>query len=75
MPIGIGERRDKTLVMVLAFVRQPQYRSRFRFFDIVRRIAEDDARLEANIEEAIAKAAQGSVPSNFRCRPRSASRA
>lgn len=74
VPIGIGERRDKTLVMVLAFVRQPQYRERFRFFDIVRRIAEDDARLEANIEEAIAKAAQGNVPSNFRKRPQSAPR-
>ncbi|WAB92492.1 hypothetical protein OSS47_00490 [Pseudomonas citronellolis] len=57
-PIGIGERRGENLVMVLAFVRQPQYRERFRFFDVVRRIAEDDALLEANIEKALAKAMQ-----------------
>lgn len=74
VPIGIGERRGKTLVMVLAFVRQPQYRERFPFFEVVRRIAEDDARLEANISTAIAKAAQGSIPSNFRRRPQSAPR-
>ncbi|GLU38872.1 hypothetical protein [Pseudomonas sp. NBRC 100443] len=74
VPIGIGERRDKTLVMVLAFVRAPQYRERFRFFDIVRRIAEDDARLEANIEEAIAKAAQGRTPTEWRRRPQSGPR-
>ncbi|SDH49284.1 hypothetical protein [Pseudomonas panipatensis] len=66
VPIGIGERRDKTLVMVLAFVRQPQYRERFKFFDVVRRIAEDDARLEANIEQALAKARLGDTPSSFR---------
>ncbi|WP_275629062.1 hypothetical protein [Pseudomonas sp. 273] len=57
-PIGIGERRGENLVMVLAFVRQPQYRERFRFFDVVRRIAEDDALLEANIEKALALAMQ-----------------
>ncbi|OHS09297.1 hypothetical protein HMPREF3289_01115 [Pseudomonas sp. HMSC75E02] len=74
VPIGIGERRDKTLVMVLAFVRAPQYRERFKFFEVVRRIAEDDARLEANIEEAMTKAAQGNVPSSFRRRPQSAPR-
>jgi len=58
-PIGIGERRDKSMVMVLAFVRQPQYRERYPFYDIVRRISEDDARQEANIEKALAKALQG----------------
>ena len=49
-PIGIAERRGRTLTMVLAFVRQPQYRVRFQFHEVVRRVAEDDARLEANIE-------------------------
>ncbi|WP_275628817.1 hypothetical protein [Pseudomonas sp. 273] len=73
-PIGIAERRGENLVMVLAFVRAPQYRERFRFFDIVRRIAEDDARLEANIEEAIAKAAQGRTPTEWRRRPQSGPR-
>ncbi|RWY40536.1 hypothetical protein EQH72_34015, partial [Pseudomonas aeruginosa] len=55
-PIGIAERRGRTLTMVLAFVRQPQYRVRFQFHEVVRRVAEDDARLEANIERALAKA-------------------
>lgn len=54
--IGIGERRDGT--MVLAFVSQPQYSVRFKFHDVVRAIAEDDSRLEANIERALAKAMQ-----------------
>ncbi|MGC3803933.1 hypothetical protein ACPTJU_30815, partial [Pseudomonas aeruginosa] len=43
-PIGIAERRGRTLTMVLAFVRQPQYRVRFQFHEVVRRVAEDDAR-------------------------------
>ncbi|WP_225024391.1 hypothetical protein [Pseudomonas aeruginosa] len=55
-PIGIAERRGRMLTMVLAFVRQPQYRVRFQFHEVVRRVAEDDARLEANIERALAKA-------------------
>nr|WP_305846130.1 hypothetical protein [Pseudomonas aeruginosa] len=55
-PIGIAERRGRTLTMVLAFVRQPQYRVRFQFHEVVRRVAEDDARIEANIERALAKA-------------------
>ena len=42
--------------MVLAFVRQPQYQVRLQFYEVVRRIAEDDSRLEANIEQALAKA-------------------
>lgn len=58
-PIGIAERRGKGLVMVLAFVRQPQYRTRFRFHEIVRRVAENDAQLETNIDKAIADALAG----------------
>lgn len=61
-PIGIAERRGKNLVMVLAFVRQPQYRARFKFHDVVRRVAENDAQLEANIDKAIADALTGRLP-------------
>ncbi|SIQ37325.1 hypothetical protein [Aquipseudomonas alcaligenes] len=55
-PIGIAERRGQRVQMVLAFVRQPQYRERFRFYDIVRRVAEDDALIETNIDLAVVKA-------------------
>ena len=58
-PIGIAERRGKHVAVVLAFVRQPQYRERFKFHDVVRRVAENDAQLEANIDKAIAKALTG----------------
>jgi hypothetical protein len=61
-PIGIAERRGKNVVMVLAFVRQPQYRTRFKFHDVVRRVAEDDGQLEANIDKAIADALNGRLP-------------
>jgi len=62
-PIGIAERRGKNVAMVLAFVRQPQYRERFKFHDVVRRVAENDAQLEANIDKAIADALAGRLPS------------
>ena len=68
-PIGIAERRGKNMVMVLAFVRQPQYRERFKFHDVVRRVAEDDGQLEANIDNAITDALTGSLPTNFKRRP------
>ena len=55
-PIGIAERRAGTVAVVLAFVKQPHYRERLRFYDVVRRVAESDAQLEANIDKAIAKA-------------------
>ncbi|MDH0894234.1 MULTISPECIES: hypothetical protein [unclassified Pseudomonas] len=67
-PIGIAERRGKSVVMVLAFVRQPQYRERYRFHDVVRRVAENDQQLEANIDKAIADALSG------RLRPRAGRR-
>lgn len=60
--IGIAERRGKNLAMVLAFVRQPQYRTLFKFHDVVRRTAENDAQLEANIDKAIADALTGKLP-------------
>lgn len=62
-PIGIAERRGKSVAMVLAFVRQPQYRERFKFHDVVRRVAENDAQLEANIDKAITDALAGRLPS------------
>ena len=61
-PIGIAERRGKDVVMVLAFVRQPQYRERFKFHDVVRRVAENDGQLEANIDKAITDALSGRLP-------------
>lgn len=67
-PIGIAERRGGAVVMVLAFVRQPRYRERFKFHDVVRRVAENDALLEANIDKAIAQALAGKLSSNFKRR-------
>ena len=61
-PIGIAERRGENVVMVLAFVRQPQYRERFKFHDVVRRVAENDGQLEANIDKAITDALSGRLP-------------
>jgi hypothetical protein len=61
-PIGIAERRGKGVAVVLAFVRQPHYRERFKFYDIVRRVAENDSGLEANIDKAIADALAGKLP-------------
>lgn len=61
-PIGIAERRGENVIMVLAFVRQPQYRERFKFHDVVRRVAENDGQLEANIDKAIADALNGRLP-------------
>lgn len=64
-PIGIAERRGKEVAVVLAFVRQPQYRERFKFHDVVRRVAENDAQLETNIDKAIADALNGKLPGSF----------
>lgn len=67
VPIGIAERRGKTLKMVLAFVSQPQYRARLDFHGVGTRVA--DANLEANIDKAITDALTGNLPTNFRRRP------
>lgn len=53
-PIGIAERRGAGMAVVLAFVRQPQYRSRLPFHDIVARVA--DEQLATNVNLAITKA-------------------
>lgn len=63
--VGVAERRGKGLVMVLAFVRQPQYQERYKFHDIARRAAENDGQLEANIDKAIADALAGRLPKRF----------
>lgn len=63
VPIGIAQRREGAVTMVLAFVRQPQYQVRLQFYEVVRRIAEDDSRLEANIEQALAKAMRAKASS------------
>ena len=64
VPIGIAERRGEGVMrVVLQFSRRkPSYRTRFRFFDVVRRVAENDAQLEANIDKAIADALSGRLP-------------
>lgn len=53
-PIGIAERRGAGMAVVLAFVRQPQYRSRLPFHDIVAAVA--DKRLATNVNREITKA-------------------
>ncbi|HLA33002.1 MAG TPA: hypothetical protein VJ047_18430 [Pseudomonas sp.] len=68
-PIGIAERRGKSMAMVLAFVSQPQYRRRLDFHGVVERVA--DANLEANIDKAITDALTGNLPTNFKRRPQS----
>lgn len=68
-PIGIAERRGKTVQMVIAFVSQPQYRRRLDFHGVVERTA--DANLETNVDKAITNALNGNVPSNFKRRPQS----
>ncbi|MDP3978342.1 MAG: hypothetical protein Q8P85_10180 [Pseudomonas sp.] len=73
VPIGIAERRgEDDMRVVLMFTRgAPHYRERFRFHDVVRRVAENDAQLEANINKAITDALTGKLPTNFRRRPQS----
>jgi len=66
-PIGIAERRGKTISMVLAFVSQPQYRARLDFHGVVQRVV--DTNLETNINKGITDALNGNLPTNFRRRP------
>ncbi|AQZ96641.1 hypothetical protein ACFSB1_11175 [Halopseudomonas phragmitis] len=54
-PIGIAERRGKSMSVVLLFVRQPSYSRRFDFHKIVRQVAENDALAEAAIDRAVLK--------------------
>lgn len=56
-PIGIAERRDKDLVMVIAFVKQPHYRTRLDFHGIVGRVADEN--LATNVDLAVVKSLQG----------------
>lgn len=50
---GIGERRGKSLAVVLAFVSQPQYTQRLDFYAVVDQVADDN--LEKNIDLAVTK--------------------
>lgn len=50
---GIGERRGKSMAVVLAFVKQPQYTQRLDFYGVVEQVADDN--LEANIDLAVTK--------------------
>lgn len=52
--IGIAERRGKRMEVVLVFIRKAEYTQRFRFHEIVEKIA--DRYLLANLDEAIVKA-------------------
>lgn len=79
VPIGIGERREwgpgsgNKFKVVLLFTRsKPVYKALFKFHDVVRRVAENDGQLEANIDKAIADALNGRLPSNFNRRARNA---
>ncbi|MGM8935081.1 hypothetical protein ACS8E9_09390 [Pseudomonas neustonica] len=54
-PIGIAERRGKSMSVVLLFVKQPDYTARFDFFRVVRRVTENDALIEDAVNRAIAK--------------------
>ena len=56
-PIGIAERRDGEMVMVVAFVKQPQYRTRLDFHGIVTRVADEN--LATNVDLAVVKSLQG----------------
>lgn len=64
VPIGIAERRGKhDMKIMLMFTRgKPQYRGLYRFHDVVRRVAENDANLESNINKAITDALSGKLP-------------
>lgn len=50
---GIGERRGKSMAVVLAFVSQPQYTQRLDFYAVVDKVADDN--LEMNIDLAVTK--------------------
>lgn len=55
-PIGIAERRGNSVQVVLLFTREPQYSPRFDFHGVVRKVAENDALIEAAVDKAIAEA-------------------
>lgn len=50
---GVGERRGKSLAVVLAFVKRPQYTQRLDFYAVVDHVA--DVNLETNIDLAVTK--------------------
>lgn len=58
-PLGIAERRGKTVQVVLVFTREPNYAPRFDFHGVVRKVAENDALIEAAVDKAVAQALAG----------------
>lgn len=66
-PIGIAERRGKTMAVVLVFMNEPNYTRRLDFHGVAERVA--DAKLAANLDKALLDALSGSLPTNFRRRP------
>lgn len=61
-PIGIGERRGYgpgsrgRFALVLVFVSEPQYTSRFDFHGVAQEVAEDEALFASYVDQAIAAA-------------------
>lgn len=51
--IGIGERRGKSMHVVLAFVDQPQYTQRLDFYGVVDRVTDEN--LDSNLDLAVTK--------------------
>lgn len=53
-PIGIAERTGRSVKVVLAFVKKPQYTQRLEFDAVVQRVAEQT--LTQNLDQAVTKA-------------------
>lgn len=52
-PIGIAQRAGRTVQVVIAFTKEPNYTSQLDYSDVVMRVADEN--LEANIDKAVVK--------------------